>query len=93
VRQLINPYGVSKLFIEHALKAYDRAYGLRFRKPALLQCCWGRVESEGSGVQIVLINLNRATERLIRVSANPDFVSSLSFAVPISACKLLPRLV
>ena len=26
----INPYGVSKLFFEHALEAYDRAYGLRF---------------------------------------------------------------
>jgi UDP-glucose-4-epimerase GalE len=30
VRQPINPYGVSKLFFEHALEAYDRAYGLRF---------------------------------------------------------------
>ena len=29
-RQPINPYGVSKLFVEHALEAYDRAYGLRF---------------------------------------------------------------
>jgi UDP-glucose-4-epimerase GalE len=29
-RQPINPYGVSKLFFEHALEAYDRAYGLRF---------------------------------------------------------------
>jgi UDP-glucose-4-epimerase GalE len=26
----INPYGVSKLFLEHALEAYDRAYGLRY---------------------------------------------------------------
>lgn len=29
-RQPINPYGVSKLFFEHALEAYDRAYGLRY---------------------------------------------------------------
>jgi UDP-glucose-4-epimerase GalE len=28
VRQPVNPYGVSKLFFEHALEAYDRAYGL-----------------------------------------------------------------
>ncbi len=26
----VNPYGVSKLALEHALEAYDRAYGLRF---------------------------------------------------------------
>ncbi len=30
IRQPINPYGVSKLFFENALEAYDRAYGLRF---------------------------------------------------------------
>lgn len=30
VRQPINPYGISKLFFENALEAYDRAYGLRF---------------------------------------------------------------
>ena len=30
VRQPVNPYGVSKLFFEHALEAYDHAYGLRF---------------------------------------------------------------
>jgi UDP-glucose-4-epimerase GalE len=29
-RQPINPYGVSKLFFENALEAYDRAYDLRF---------------------------------------------------------------
>jgi UDP-glucose-4-epimerase GalE len=29
-RQPVNPYGVSKLFVENALEAYDRAYGLRF---------------------------------------------------------------
>ena len=29
-RQPINPYGVSKLFFENALEAYDRAYGLRY---------------------------------------------------------------
>src|SRR5258708_5242347 len=29
-RQPVNPYGVSKLFFEDALEAYDRAYGLRF---------------------------------------------------------------
>lgn len=29
-RQPVNPYGVSKLFFEHALEAYDRAYGFRF---------------------------------------------------------------
>jgi UDP-arabinose 4-epimerase len=29
-RQPVNPYGVSKLFLENALEAYDRAYGLRF---------------------------------------------------------------
>ena len=29
-RQPINPYGVSKLFFENALEAYDRAYGIRF---------------------------------------------------------------
>jgi UDP-glucose-4-epimerase GalE len=29
-RQPVNPYGVSKLFFEEALQAYDRAYGLRF---------------------------------------------------------------
>src|SRR4029077_6133974 len=28
--QPINPYGVSKLFFEHALEAYSRAYGLRY---------------------------------------------------------------
>jgi UDP-glucose-4-epimerase GalE len=26
----VNPYGVSKMFFENALEAYDRAYGLRF---------------------------------------------------------------
>jgi UDP-arabinose 4-epimerase len=30
VRQPVNPYGVSKLFFEHALEAYGRAYDLRF---------------------------------------------------------------
>ncbi len=29
-RQPINPYGVSKSFVEQALEAYDRAYGLRY---------------------------------------------------------------
>jgi len=29
-RQPVNPYGVSKLFFEHALEAYDNAYGLRY---------------------------------------------------------------
>lgn len=29
-RRPVNPYGVSKLFFEQALEAYDRAYGLRF---------------------------------------------------------------
>jgi len=29
-RQPVNPYGVSKLFFERALEAYDRAYGIRF---------------------------------------------------------------
>jgi len=29
-RQPVSPYGTSKLFFEHALEAYDRAYGLRF---------------------------------------------------------------
>jgi UDP-arabinose 4-epimerase len=29
-RQPVNPYGVSKLFFENALEAYERAYGLRF---------------------------------------------------------------
>ncbi len=29
-RQPVNPYGVSKLFLEEALAAYGRAYGLRF---------------------------------------------------------------
>jgi UDP-glucose-4-epimerase GalE len=29
-RQPVNPYGVSKLFFEQALMAYDQAYGLRF---------------------------------------------------------------
>ena len=29
-RQPVNPYGVSKLFFEQALQAYDRAYGFRF---------------------------------------------------------------
>jgi UDP-arabinose 4-epimerase len=29
-RQPVNPYGVSKLFLENALEAYQRAYGLRF---------------------------------------------------------------
>ena len=29
-RRPINPYGISKLFFENALEAYDRAYGLRF---------------------------------------------------------------
>jgi UDP-glucose-4-epimerase GalE len=28
-RQPVNPYGISKLFCEYALEAYDRAYGLR----------------------------------------------------------------
>lgn len=26
----VNPYGVTKLFVENALEAYDRAYGMRF---------------------------------------------------------------
>lgn len=30
VKQPVNPYGVSKLFFERALEAYDRAYGLHF---------------------------------------------------------------
>lgn len=29
-REPVNPYGVSKLFFEQALEAYDRAYGIRF---------------------------------------------------------------
>ena len=29
-RQPVNPYGASKLAFEHALEAYERAYGLRF---------------------------------------------------------------
>ena len=29
-RQPVNPYGVSKLFFENALQAYDRAYGFRY---------------------------------------------------------------
>ncbi|HET9408339.1 MAG TPA: UDP-glucose 4-epimerase GalE [Candidatus Sulfotelmatobacter sp.] len=29
-RQPVNPYGVSKMFFEHAMEAYDRAYGIRF---------------------------------------------------------------
>lgn len=29
-RQPVNPYGVTKLFFENALEAYDRAYGLKF---------------------------------------------------------------
>jgi UDP-glucose-4-epimerase GalE len=29
-RQPVNPYGVSKLFFEHALESYDNAYGLRY---------------------------------------------------------------
>jgi UDP-glucose-4-epimerase GalE len=28
-REPVNPYGASKLFFEHALEAYDRAYGMR----------------------------------------------------------------
>ena len=30
VRQPVNPYGASKLFFEHALEAYNKAYGLRY---------------------------------------------------------------
>lgn len=30
VRQPVNPYGVSKLFFEQALEAYDRAYAFRY---------------------------------------------------------------
>jgi len=30
VREPVNPYGVSKLFFEHALEAYDWAYGFRY---------------------------------------------------------------
>ena len=29
-RQPVNPYGVSKLFFEQALEAYDRAYEFRY---------------------------------------------------------------
>jgi UDP-arabinose 4-epimerase len=29
-REPITPYGASKLFFEHALEAYDRAYGMKF---------------------------------------------------------------
>jgi UDP-glucose-4-epimerase GalE len=29
-REPVNPYGVTKLFFEQALEAYDRAYGMRF---------------------------------------------------------------
>ena len=29
-RQPVNPYGASKLFFEHAMEAYDTAYGLRY---------------------------------------------------------------
>ena len=37
-REPINPYGATKLAFEHALEAYDRAYGYAQRPPALLQC-------------------------------------------------------
>jgi UDP-glucose-4-epimerase GalE len=30
LRQPVNPYGVSKMFFEQSLEAYDRAYGLRY---------------------------------------------------------------
>ena len=40
-RQPVNPYGVTKLFFEQALEAYDRAYGLPLRQPALFQRCRG----------------------------------------------------
>lgn len=29
-REPVNPYGVTKMFLEHALESYDRAYGFRF---------------------------------------------------------------
>ena len=29
-REPVNPYGVTKLFFEQALEAYDAAYGMRF---------------------------------------------------------------
>ncbi len=30
VRQPVNPYGVTKMFFEQSLEAYDRAYGIRY---------------------------------------------------------------
>ena len=37
-RQPVNPYGISKLFVEQALESYQQAYGLR----CWPTCTWGR---------------------------------------------------
>src|SRR5258708_26963512 len=47
-RQPVNPYGVSKLFFEQALEAYDRAYGLRFASLRYFNAA-GADESGGIG--------------------------------------------
>lgn len=47
-RQPVNPYGVSKLFFEQALEAYDRAYGLRYASLRYFNAA-GADESGGIG--------------------------------------------
>ena len=43
-RQPVNPYGVSKLFIEQALESYQRDLWFAFCQPAVFQCCGRRRE-------------------------------------------------
>jgi UDP-glucose-4-epimerase GalE len=47
-RQPVNPYGVSKLFFENALEAYERAYGLRSARLRYFNAA-GADESGGIG--------------------------------------------
>ena len=39
--QPTNPYGLSKLFIEHILKSYDQAYGMKFVALRYFNACGG----------------------------------------------------
>ena len=48
-RQPINPYGVTKLFMENALEAYDRRLRVAICGLALFQCCRCRRERRDRG--------------------------------------------
>ena len=47
-RQPVNPYGISKLFVENALESYERAYGLRYANLRYFNAA-GADENGGTG--------------------------------------------